>query len=260
MSAKYYCLCVFSAVVLFSSASYGDTNVLTNPGFESGDTSGWSARGCPIEVVTSPVHSGSYSARAYNRTAGWQGIQQNLMGVIVEGQTYLISGYVMIENVPDANVHCVVQQTVDGATTYNWVANVVCNNSGWTQLWGGFTPNSAGGTLTTLLVYFESDTGVNFYVDDAVVYGPVPGPPVPVDPNATGEVDTTIRHQVIEGFGASGAWYENWLTSYQDSNQLYDLLFDELGIDIYRLRNTYDQNTNGAAYMANSGQIVSAAK
>ena len=54
---------------------------------------------------------------------------------------------------------------------------------------------------------------------------------------ATGEVDVSIQHQIIEGFGASGAWYENWLyPGHPQKETLYDKLFDELG-PRYKSRN-----------------------
>jgi len=74
---------------------------------------------------------------------------------------------------------------------------------------------------------------------------------------ATGEVDVSIVYQELEGFGASGAWYENWLTAHPKKNELYDLLFDELGLDIYRVRNTYNISSS---YIDYSAQIVTAAK
>ena len=76
---------------------------------------------------------------------------------------------------------------------------------------------------------------------------------------ATGQVDVDTEYQQLEGFGASGAWYEGWLTAHPKKDELYDLLFDELGLDIYRLRNTYDQS-GGYSYIINSSQIVTAAK
>ena len=73
---------------------------------------------------------------------------------------------------------------------------------------------------------------------------------------ATGTVDVATRYQMIEGFGASGAWYESWLTSNTEREEIYDLLFDDLGIDIYRIRNTYDYD---AVYMNNTAVIVAEA-
>jgi glucuronoarabinoxylan endo-1,4-beta-xylanase len=73
---------------------------------------------------------------------------------------------------------------------------------------------------------------------------------------ATGSVNPDTRYQTIEGFGAAGAWYENWLTSHSEKEELYDLFFDDLGLDIYRIRNTYDYDS---AYMNNTGNIVNEA-
>ena len=76
---------------------------------------------------------------------------------------------------------------------------------------------------------------------------------------ATGTVDISIVYQELEGFGGSGAFYENWLVGYPQTqeNELYDILFDELGLDIYRLRNTYNIDSSSTDY---SAQIVAAAK
>ncbi len=241
MYAKSYYLRLFSVIFILSSALYADTNVLINPGFETGDTTGWYNRGDALtEVVGAPVNSGSYSVIVYNRTSNWHGIEQDLVGKIVEGQVYQISGYVMLANaaIADPNVQCTIQQTVDGGTTYNWVDQAVANDSNWIHLSGTFIPNESGGTLTQLSVYFEAaDPEVSFYVDDVNVYGPVPGP---IEPNATGHVDINTRYQQIEGFGASGAWYTWNLLNHPDTNDLIDILFNQLGLDIFRIRNTYD--------------------
>jgi glucuronoarabinoxylan endo-1,4-beta-xylanase len=82
-------------------------------------------------------------------------------------------------------------------------------------------------------------------------------------PEVTGEVDVSTVYQELEGFGAAGAFEQNFVVGvpqpYRDN--LYDVLFDELGLDIYRLRNTYNQDANGGvAYIDDSAQIVAAAK
>lgn len=249
MNGKGIFLRLFFAVSLFLSVSYGDTNVLENPGFESGEA-GWSARGGSFTTVTSPVYSGSYSGHASSRTADWQGIQQNMTGKMVEGKTYQVSGWVRTNTSTSSDVRISFQQTDGDGTNWHWAAVGTASDSGWTQITGSFTLNVTG-TLSELLAYVEGpDSGIDIYLDDAVVYGPVPGP---VDPNATGVVDVNISHQEIEGFGAAGAWYENWLTSNTQSEALYDLFFDDLGLDIYRVRNTYDYDPD---YMFNTGVIV----
>lgn len=247
-----YLLCI---LILSLGTSYGDTNVLTNPGFESG-TTGWAGRSCNITTVTSPVHSGSLSGRAYDRYATWQGIKQDMMGKMVQGETYNISAWVRISGATSATVKVTFEQEDGSGTNYLFVDSVTANNSSWVRLSGSFTLNVTG-TLSVLDVYFEGPPrGVDIYVDDAAVYGPEPSPP---GPNATGQVDVTTRHQEIEGFGASGAWYENWLTEHPQKNQLYDILFGQLGLDIYRLRNTYDQDGSDD-YMSRSAEIITEGK
>jgi O-glycosyl hydrolase len=64
----------------------------------------------------------------------------------------------------------------------------------------------------------------------------------PID--ATLTVDISRRFQVLEGFGASVAWYGDWLTAHPRKRELYDLMFRDLGLDILRLRNNY-RDTSG---------------
>jgi glucuronoarabinoxylan endo-1,4-beta-xylanase len=108
----------------------------------------------------------------------------------------------------------------------------------------GFGDDSPGDANT---VYFEDIT-----LDTAGVEEPV----------TAGEIDVRTVYQELEGFGAAGGWEENWVLgiSQPSRNALYDILFSQLGLDIYRLRNTYNQGTSGTSYMNNSAEIVAAAK
>jgi len=81
---------------LGAAASHAQ-NLAHNPGFETGNTSGWFAFGPPtISVQTAQAHSGSFAALVQNRTATYNGIAQSLQGVIQPGQSYMISGWVRI--------------------------------------------------------------------------------------------------------------------------------------------------------------------
>ncbi|MBN1765308.1 MAG: carbohydrate binding domain-containing protein, partial [Sedimentisphaerales bacterium] len=233
MSGKSLWVLMLTTVYVLGVPLYGDTNVLMNPGFESG-TSGWTAQSCSIEAVSSPVRSGSSSARVYNRTAGWNGIQQNILGLISDGQTVTVSGWVRIENAASASMGLTVRQVDGSGTNYHSISWSTGYDDTWTLLSGSFTL-SVNGTLTGLTMYFEGPgSGVNFFVDDAELL--VPGG---TSSQATGEVDVNTRHQMIEGFGAAGAWYTSTLVNHPDSTLLYDLLFNQLSLDIYRIRNTY---------------------
>jgi glucuronoarabinoxylan endo-1,4-beta-xylanase len=56
---------------------------------------------------------------------------------------------------------------------------------------------------------------------------------------ATATVDTSEVHQTIEGFGVSLAWWYQSLYSHSQKGEIYNYLFKELGLDIFRLRNIY---------------------
>ena len=47
------------------------------------------------------------------------------------------------------------------------------------------------------------------------------------------------RFQTFTGFGASLAYYENWLTAHPNKNEIYETVFGELSLDILRVRNSH---------------------
>jgi len=164
-------LCLILTVVFSLAPCYGETNIITNGGFENG-TDGWMGRGCQIEAVTEPVHGGSGSAKASGRDSAWQGIKQSVMGKMKDGETYQISGWVRLEDSNSSPVIVSVEQADDGGTNYINVGNATATGSEWVEVSGEFTLD-VDGVLSTLDVYFEGpEPGVNFYVDDVKVLGP----------------------------------------------------------------------------------------
>jgi glucuronoarabinoxylan endo-1,4-beta-xylanase len=264
MSFKGFCnlevlLLLLSLASAGELAAYGDTNILINPGFEKG-TDGWSGRGCRIEAVSTPVHSGSGSVKAFGRDSNWQGLRQSVFDKMVDGKTYKISGWVRLDNAPSAQVLLSVEQQDDSGTHYHNVTNATVTDSNWVLLSGSFTLDVNGG-LTVLDVYFDGPTqGVNFYVDDVNVYGPEPNiTKIIFKPTATGEIDVNKRYQKIEGLGASGAFRMKEFVQHRQKAQLCNLLFKELGLDIFRIRNTYDINQadfDSTVEIANGGQAA----
>ncbi|MFW6386924.1 MAG: dockerin type I domain-containing protein [Bacillota bacterium] len=57
------------------------------------------------------------------------------------------------------------------------------------------------------------------------------------------EEDNT--YQEIEGFGASVAYYGNWLPEHPNNDDIYDLIYNDLGIDILRLNNWFHDDRYG---------------
>lgn len=56
---------------------------------------------------------------------------------------------------------------------------------------------------------------------------------------ATATVDTSQTYQTIEGFGVSLAWWVTNLYNHSEKGEMYNYIFNELGLDILRLRNIY---------------------
>jgi O-glycosyl hydrolase len=245
-------MCVFFAVILSSFNSYGDINVLTNPGFEAGNTNGWSARYDfgSIDVVTSPVHSGSYAGRCYDRDYSWQGIQQDLLGKMVTGQTYSLSAWARTNSSTSATIRMYIVKTdFDGTDSYQ-VDSASVSDSGWVELSGNYTLTVNGALLELYILFYGPFNGVDFYIDDASVYGPQLPPP-------TGEINANVRHQILDAFGGAGCYDATQLPNHTLREEVYDLLFDELGIDVYRIRNTYGYDT---ANITATSTIIAEAK
>jgi O-glycosyl hydrolase len=56
-------------------------------------------------------------------------------------------------------------------------------------------------------------------------------------------VNVAETHQTMEGFGASIAWWYGELFSHPKKEEIYSLIFSDLGVDILRLRNIYGKST-----------------
>jgi glucuronoarabinoxylan endo-1,4-beta-xylanase len=65
-------------------------------------------------------------------------------------------------------------------------------------------------------------------------------------------------YQRLEGFGASGVHYTNWLVAHPLKNEIYDVIFGQLGLDIFRIENVYDHN-GGPAKINEWKEIIAAA-
>jgi glucuronoarabinoxylan endo-1,4-beta-xylanase len=258
MNGNRFYACVFFSQILLLGISYGDVNnILVNPGFESSATGNWAARSCTYTRTTSQKHTGSYSGRASSRNASWEGIQQDVTGKMVQDQTYVVSGWVRTSNSTNTDVHLTFQKTDGSGTTYAWGASGSANSSGWTYISGSYTL-TVNGTLAGLLLYVEGATsGTNYYdiyLDDVNVFGAVPGV---AGPNATGQINFSVTHQTLDGFGAAGAWYQNNVITCSSSHpEIYNILFRDLGIDIYRIRNTYGIDSG---YISDTNQVIQAA-
>lgn len=68
---------------------------------------------------------------------------------------------------------------------------------------------------------------------------PEPEPEPPKSSVIELAIDPTVTHQEMVGFGGALTWYSPQLTGNTKKNEIADLIFDDLGIDIIRFKNWY---------------------
>lgn len=146
------------------------SNLITNPGLETGNTTGWAVNGAgSIAVSTTQKHSGAYSLLSTGRTATWNGPIQNITSKVQSGKTYTCSGWVRLDNAASDSIKMTIKKVDGSGTSYTNVATGTGSNSSWVQLSGNYTLNVTG-TLTELSIYFEGPkSGTNIYIDDVSV-------------------------------------------------------------------------------------------
>ena len=206
-----------SAGSFFCAPNVLAQNLATNPGFETGNTSGWLPFGSPIiSAETVQVHSGNYAALVTNRTATYMGISQSLTGVLQAGQTYSISAWMRLVNSTNQTAFLTIQLTDDNGTSYTQVATNSVSANGWTQLSAIPYTFNYSGTLSGLTLYAElpNNATAAYYLDDLLVLQT--NPPPMVTNTAQCIVDWTNVFQRIDGFGASSAWRSTWTTAQAD--------------------------------------------
>lgn len=144
------------------------TNLLSDGTFESTQGSWFTWGSGTLALSAARAHSGSSSLWFSNRVGNGP-IARSLLGVAQPGKSYQVSMWTSIGGAASANVNLTQAIGCDGSDSYAWLASPVAVADGaWVKLSGTLTvPNC---NLTNLLVYLEGPgTGVDLYVDDAVV-------------------------------------------------------------------------------------------
>ena len=237
-------------VVVQTGVVSAQPNLLTNPGFETGDTTGWGPFGTvSLTAETSQVHSGTYACQVGNRTATYMGISQSMVGLLQAGQTYNVSAWVRLVSGGNQTMQLTMQKTDGSGTSYALIASGSVPSTGWTQLSGQYTYN-ASGSVSALNFYAEvpSSSNTSYYIDDVVFSG---GTVVTnSSTNGVSTVDWNNVHQRIDGFGASSAWNGSWNAAEADllfsTNNNISYLggsYNGAGLSLLRNHITYANNT-----------------
>ncbi|MFE0459550.1 carbohydrate binding domain-containing protein [Kitasatospora sp. NPDC058965] len=156
------------------------TNLVTNPGFESGLT-GWSCDAGTGSTVSSPVHSGSHALQG--AASGSDDAQCTQTVAVQPNSSYTLSAYVQ------GNY---VYLGATGLGNPTWTPSA----TSWQQLTTSFT-TGASTTSVTLFLHGWYGQG-SYYADDVVLTGPggggggATGPAVPTGLTATGTTTSSI--------------------------------------------------------------------
>jgi hypothetical protein len=162
-----------------NQASAASTNLITNPGFETGTTGGWSCDAGTVAVVSSPVHSGAHSLAGTPNSSAFAQCTQTVS--VQPNSAYTLSGFV-----EGAFVFLGATGTGVNASTNTQSA------PSWQQLTTSFT-TGAGVTSVTVFVHgWYAQPAYN--ADDLTLTGPGGTPPPPTTTtNAPPPTSTTTN-------------------------------------------------------------------
>jgi Carbohydrate binding domain len=144
------------AAVVFAAApaTAASSNLLADPGFETGSLSGWTCDAGTATVVSSPVHSGSHALAATPTSSDDAQCTQTVS--VLPNTSYTLSGYVE---------GSYVYLGVTGGTD-TWTPSA----TSWQQLTTTFTTTSS---QTSIQVYVHGWYAEPvYYADDLVLSGP----------------------------------------------------------------------------------------
>jgi hypothetical protein len=147
------------------------SNVVSNPGFETGNLSSWSTSGAFTPVVSTTPHSGSYSARLGSTSAvNGDSILTQTVAVPI-GATTLTYWYQ--PHCPDTITYDQIQMQIrsTAGATLATVMNVCSNSGAWTQVTFNVAPYAGS---TVVLWFNDHDDGyagdpTYFLLDDVSV-------------------------------------------------------------------------------------------
>lgn len=148
-------------------------SLVSNGNFESGTTN-WSSFGpTALGNNTSNKLEGSQSILVSNRTSGtWNGLRQNMLGVLEPGKTYHLSAWVKLESANTDVVRLNIKQVI-GANPTDYITvgtDSAVTNSAFSLLEGDFTVPESDSINELEITVNGPAVGVNFYLDHVQAY------------------------------------------------------------------------------------------
>ena len=184
-----------NATLTVSSSTSTPSNVITNPGFESG-TTGWTyyTSGQGTFTVGTPAHEGSRAAQiAVNSAASNNQLFQS--GITLEPNTTYTLSFAALSNTGRA-LKVSVQKHGSPFTSYGLSGQTVNLGTNWSVHTVSFTTRNFTSTVNDArLMFWFADTalaGDKFSIDNVVLSKgtatPQPEPPAPSDPIASNAI------------------------------------------------------------------------
>ena len=134
-----------------------------------GDATLFTGRGAAkVEIVSSKAQVGSKSLFVSGRTALWNGATVDLSEKLLDGEKYIVNGWVLYEEGPDqVQFDCKVERN---NSQYLSFASAMAKKGEWTEIKGSIIiPQDT----TSASVYFESGFAdgdlIDFYVDGVII-------------------------------------------------------------------------------------------
>jgi Fibronectin type III domain/Carbohydrate binding domain len=195
VAAMLACLLAVTSVAAVAGTPAGaSTNLVTNPGFETGNLSGWTCSGLD-SVVTSPVHSGSHALAGAASSSDDAECSQVVQ--VQPSSDYTLSAWV------EGDYVYVGDSGTGGTDTDAWTPSA----SSWQQLTTSF---STGASTTSVTIYLHGWYGQGtYYADDVSLTGPggspPQAPPVPTGLTVTGTTQTSASLSWTEPSGSDPA-------------------------------------------------------
>ena len=144
-----------------------------NTTFETGLDS-WVARGdgaATVTLNTAQAHTGNNSALVTGRTATWNGISKDVVGLFTADETYNVSAWVRLSDdastvTPDMKLTLEIKYGVDTVDYLELTMAETVTAGDWVELTGAYTHTITTEANEANLYVEASETTVDFYVDD----------------------------------------------------------------------------------------------
>lgn len=240
-----------SLLPVFIGLSVQSQNMIDNGDFEN-DYDGWSrltgSNGAMAFYSLDPaiLHNGAQSMRIATKSIGkdpWDNQLIHKGFYPKKNEAYKLSFWARSQE-GSIDVKAILQNT-----TYNEHKFSVSKD--WQKYEWEFTAQED--YLQLKFFFIQAGT---VYLDDINITGKnLKVTEVPV--TDTTSINLAVQHQKIEGFGSALAFYESWVTDHPAKEEMYRLVFSDLGLDWLRIRNDFKYQENYALY---SKEFVQKAK